>query len=90
VALKFEGFLFGDDCTLFSSLASNSASASVLKFVWLQYHNIKTFPQEDGREGVNFIHLAQDMDEWKALTTRFYKMRGSASPGEKYKCDIGA
>jgi len=74
VALKPEGFLFGVGCTLFSSLASNSASASVLKFVWVRYHNIKIFPQEDGREDVNFIHLAQDKEEWKALTTRSHKL----------------
>jgi len=78
VALKTGGFLLGVDCTLFSSLASNSATTLVLNFVGVRYHHIKIFPQEDLRESVNFIHLPQDVDEWKALTTRFHKMWGSS------------
>ena len=34
---------------------------------------------------MNFIHVAHDTGEWKALTTSFHKMRGSAWSGAKYK-----
>jgi hypothetical protein len=37
--------------------------------------NIKMDPREIGREGVDWMHLAQDRDQLRALTTKVMKLR---------------
>jgi hypothetical protein len=37
--------------------------------------NIKMDPKEIGREGVGWIHLAQDRGRWRALVNTIMKLR---------------
>jgi len=42
----------------------------VLKFLYYSTYCHRMNPREIGWEGVDWMHLAQDMDQWRAPVTR--------------------
>jgi hypothetical protein len=44
--------------------------------------NIRMDPTEIGREGVDWIHLAQNRDQWRVLVNTVNELSGSIKGGE--------